>query len=282
MKAISGTGMVLGIMLVAWMALQPVPAAAAGGKDPKQAELFLEANASFSQANDILTTDPVQATELYKKALLRYEHLVEKGLRNGKLYYNIGNVYYRLGDIGRAIVNYRRAEQYSKTDPNLEQNLNFVLSQRADKIEEKQKDKMLKTLFFWHYDLSAAVRALVFAVFYSAFWIFLVLRLYRARPWIHWGLGITLTVFLLLTGSLVVDHYGQSRNKAGVLVAAETVARKGDGRTYQPSFAEPLHAGTEFSLLEERGKWRFVELQDGRRTWVEAGDTELVGQGAGG
>jgi tetratricopeptide (TPR) repeat protein len=279
MKTICITAIIIGIFLVVWSGLHPITAAAAGEKDPKQAELFLAANAFFSQANDIRATDPRKATDLYQKALLRYEHLVEKGVRNGKLYYNIGNVYYRLGDIGRAIVNYRRAERYSKTDPNLEQNLNFVLSQRADKIEEKQKDKMLKTLFFWHYDLSANVRALMFAVFYGAFWIFLLLRLYWARPWIHWGLGITLTVFLLLAGSLVIDHYGQSGNRAGVLVAAETVARKGDGWTYQPSFAEPLHSGTEFSLLEERSKWRFIELQDGRRTWVAAKDTELVGQG---
>jgi len=269
--------MLISVFLVAWLALQPVTGAVAEN-DSQKTELFLAANAFFSQANDIMTTDPVKAMELYQKALLRYERLVEKGVRNGKLYYNIGNVYYRLGDIGRAVLNYRRAERYIPTDPNLRQNLSFVLSQRLDKIEEKQKDKMLKTLFFWHYDLPATVRALVFAVFYSAFWIFLVLRLYWARPWIHWGLGITVTIFLLLAGSLVIDHYGQARNRAGVLVAAEIVARKGDGRTYQPSFAEPLHGGTEFVLLEERGKWRFIELQDGRRTWVETGDAQLVGR----
>jgi len=277
MRALFRTGMLISVFLIAWLALQPVTAAVAE-KDPQKAEMFLAANAFFSQANDIMTTDPVKAMELYQKALLRYERLVEKGVRNGKLYYNIGNVYYRLGDIGRAVLNYRRAERYIPTDPNLRQNLSFVLSQRLDKIEEKQEDKMLKTLFFWHYDLPATVRALVFAVFYSGFWILLVLRLYWARPWIHWGLGITVTIFLLLAGSLVIDHYGQARNRAGVLVAAEIVARKGDGRTYQPSFAEPLHGGTEFVLLEERGKWRFIELQDGRRTWVETGDAQLVGR----
>lgn len=282
MRVLFRTGIFIGVFLVAWMALQPVRVGMSVGNDPHKAELFLEANVFFSQANDILAADPVRARELYQKSLLRYEHLVEKGVRNGKLYYNIGNVYYRLGDIGRAILNYRRAERYSKTDPNLQQNLNYVLSQRQDKIEEKQKEKMLKTLFFWHYDLSATVRSLVFAMFYSAFWSFAVLRLYWARPWIHWGLGITMTLFLLLAGSLLIDHYAQARNRDGVLVAAETVARKGDGRTYQSSFEDPLHAGTEFTLLEERGKWRLIELQDGRRTWVEAGSTELIFQETGG
>jgi len=276
MSMIYRTGFIIVIILAVRSGWQPVPVVAAAEKDSQRAELLLAANGFFSQANDIQTIDPGKAEELYQKALLRYENLVEKGVRNGKLYYNIGNVYYRLGDIGRAILNYRRAERYIEKDANLQQNLSFVLSQRKDKIEERQKDRMLKTLFFWHYDLPASVRALVFALSYGGFWIFLTLHLYWARTWIHWGLGITVSIFLLLAGSLVIDHYGQAKDRSGVLVAAETVARKGDGRTYQPSFEEALHGGTEFILLEERGKWRFVELLDGRRTWVEAGDTELV------
>ena len=278
MRAVFRTGFMIVILLAARPLLPPATAAATGEKDTKKAELFLEANAFFSQANDIQAADPARAGELYRKSLLRYEHLVEKGVRNGKLFYDIGNVYYRLGDIGRAVLNYRRAERYIKTDPNLRQNLSYVLGQRVDKIEEKQQEKVLKTLFFWHYDLSAPVRSLVFAVFYSTFWVFVVLRLYWSRPSIHWGLGITLILALLLAGSLAIDQYGQSEDRAGVLVAAETVGRKGDGRTYQPSFEEPLHAGTEFTLREERGKWRFIELADGRSTWVEAGATELVGR----
>ena len=54
------------------------------------------------------------------------------------------------------------------------------------------------------------------------------------------------------------------------------VARKGDGEGYQPSFTGPLHAGTEFALIEERGEWRHVELHDGRRCWLPEKSSELV------
>ena len=46
------------------------------------------------------------------------------------------------------------------------------------------------------------------------------------------------------------------------------IARKGDGDTYEPSFKEPLHAGAEFKLMENRGEWYQVELADGQRCWI--------------
>jgi hypothetical protein len=50
----------------------------------------------------------------------------------------------------------------------------------------------------------------------------------------------------------------------------------GDADTYQPSFKEPLHAGSEFRLIEKRPGWWRVELENGDRTWIPDGAAELV------
>jgi tetratricopeptide (TPR) repeat protein len=250
----------------------------AGTPTMDNAGIFQEANLFFTQANELLATDAAKAAEFYRKAVLRYERLVAAGIRNGRLYYNIGNVYYRLGDIGRAVLNYRRAEQYIANDVNLMQNLDYVLKQRQDTFEVKQKEKVLKTLFFWHYDLSAGVRASLFAFCYVLFWVFLGIRLFVRKTWLHWCMAVFLLLILFFAGSLCVEYYRQSSNVNGVLVAGEVVARKGDGQSYQPSFAEPLHSGAEFVLLEKRGEWLHIELRDGRRTWVPSQSAELVRQ----
>ena len=53
--------------------------------------------------------DPEQAKALYLKAALRFERIAQEGnIQNGKLYYNMGNTYFRMGDIGRAIRDMRR------------------------------------------------------------------------------------------------------------------------------------------------------------------------------
>jgi len=103
-------------------------------------------------------------------------------------------------------------------------------------------------------------------------------RFFASRPWTRWGTAICLLLFLLFLGSLLIDQYTRSTNRSGVIVASEVTARKGDGETYQPSFENPLHAGTDFKLVEERGKWLYIELQDGRRAWVPLKSAEFVEQ----
>jgi uncharacterized protein YgiM (DUF1202 family) len=54
------------------------------------------------------------------------------------------------------------------------------------------------------------------------------------------------------------------------------VARKGNSETYEPSFKDPLHSGTEFTLIEDRGDWYQIELADARTCWVTSKDVALV------
>jgi hypothetical protein len=197
-------------------------------------------------------------------------------VRNGLLYYNIGNAYFRMGDLGRAILNYRRARLYTPHDPNLLENLQYARSRTADRIEEKEETRALQTVLFWHYDLSTRARAVLFAVFFVPFWIGAAARLFLARAAPRWLLGVLGAVALALLMSLAAEEYASSRNVAGVILDPEVVARKGDGEAYEPSFKAALHAGTEFVLIEERGEWRNVELADGRSCWLPAKSVGLV------
>lgn len=236
-----------------------------------QSQLLEEASLFFQQATQ--QDDQSQSADLYGKALIRFEKLVQDGVRNGKLYYNLGNAYFQLHDLGRAILNYRRALLYLPDDENLRQNLRYAESQQPDRIESKQETKIAKVLFFWHYDFSARLRLFLLVAANALFWALLTIRLYR-RQGSWWSLALSLTLGLLLAGSLLYDRLG--RHAQGVVVAAETVARKGDGQAYSPSFSAPLHAGLVFSLVEKRGDWLYIELVDGRRCWVAAESSEMI------
>ncbi len=238
-----------------------------------------EAENLFRRANESVSSKPDEARDLYGKAALRFESIVrEGGVENGGLYYDIGNAYFRMGDIGRAILNYRRAERYLPNDPNLHQNLEFARSKRADKIEEQQKTMVLKTLFFWHYDFSSRTRGVIFAVCFVLMWAFALVRLYVKRSFAAWGIGVSAAVMLLFLGSLLVEAAGERKERPGVVISAELVARKGDSEAYEPSFKEPLHAGTEFRVIEDRGKWYNIQLADSRQCWVPSTGVELVRQ----
>ncbi|NIP92203.1 MAG: tetratricopeptide repeat protein, partial [Akkermansiaceae bacterium] len=113
----------------------------------------------------MFASDPGQARELYRKAAMRFERVVrDGGIENGKLFYNMGNAYFRAGDLGRAILNYRKAEQFSPNDRNVQQNLEYARSQRKDDLGKKDETKALRTLLFWHYDFSFGQRFTLFAI----------------------------------------------------------------------------------------------------------------------
>ena len=271
------TAIRIGRLLVIW-AFSLAATAGAGSLSASDIhELFAQGKDAFRQADELVSTDPDQARALYRKAAMRFERIVKQGgIHNGKLYYNIGNAYFRMEDIGRAILNYRRAEQYTPNDVLLQENLKYARARRLDRIEEEQRTKVLKTVFFWHYDLSTRARAITFAVCFASVWILAAIRLLIARGPLVWALIISAILSLLLLGSLLTETVRLRTDKPGVIVGRQVVARKGDSDTYEKSFTEPLHAGTEFKLIESRGDWFQIQLCDRARCWVPAKDSELV------
>jgi len=239
--------------------------------------LYEEARESFNQANEAAVHDPEKAKELYRASVLMLERLAREGnIENGKLFYNIGNIYFRLGDLGRSILYYRRARQWIPHDPNLQQNLAYARSRRVDRMEEEVQAKIFKTLFFWHYDLGRFMRTVLLACFFNAFWIFAGLLLFKKKPWLRYGAASTALLTLLMASSLAVEAFQESRIREGVVLAPEVTARKGDGPAYQPAFEAPIHAGTEFRLLEERQGWYRIRLMDGRQCWIPASAAETI------
>jgi hypothetical protein len=50
----------------------------------------------------------------------------------------------------------------------------------------------------------------------------------------------------------------------------------GRAMTDAPSFTEPLHAGTEFVMIEKREGWYHIRLADDRTCWVPEKSVGLV------
>jgi len=250
-------------------------AAALAGDDLR--ELNREAEQLFRQANEAAAADRQKALDLYQKALLRFERLVrEGGIENGKLYYNVGNCHFRMNDLGRAILNYRRAQLYRPNDPNLHQNLEYARSRRLDKIETPPQARLRRTLLFWHYDFSSELRRGLLGISFVALWICAAILLFRKRTFLKWTLAGCALLAAAMFASLLADDLHQRHTHPGVITQAEVVARKGDSETYEPSFREPLHSGTEFNLVEQRGTWYHIELLDNRRCWIPVAGAELV------
>ena len=239
--------------------------------------LFNQANQFFREANTT-TNDPDQAQRLYEKAILNYEKIISDGLiKNSKLYYNLGNAYFLKEDLGRAILNYRRAESLDKTDTNIQKNLAFARSRRIDTVDVRTKKRILETLFFWHYDFSIKTKFLVTCICFAIVCISVTAMLWRGKsaPWV-----VTAVICCFLTAcflaSVVVETRSRANTICGVITDQQVVARQGDGLNYPESFKDPLHAGTEFDLLERRSRWFHIILSDDSDGWIPDNAAELI------
>jgi tetratricopeptide (TPR) repeat protein len=229
------------------------------------------------------TKDTEEALHLYRMALYRYERiLLEEGVQNGALYYNIANTYFRIGDLGRAILNYRRAQLFSPADPNLRHNLRYARSRRIDQIQDQQASSIVRILFFWHYLLSVRTRVYLFVILFGMVCIAASVYLFRrealpGRRGRDFRTAITAgaAAAVLLLGSMTANEIRLRTMSDGVILE-QVMARKGDGKAYQPSFIDPLHPGTEIKVLEERVGWYRIRIADGRTAWIPSSAAELV------
>ena len=239
--------------------------------------LFEQANQAFRQAN-ATAGDSESAQRLYEKAILNYQRIINDGqIKNAGLYYNLANTYFLKGDIGKAILNYRRAHRLDKSDANIQKNLAFARSRRIDKVKIKTQKRVLQTLFFWHYDFSIKTKFVVACISFAVVCISLTAMIWLGR---NAATTVTTVIAAVLTvcffASVVLEAGTQAGLVCGVITAKSAIARQGDGQNYAPSFKEPLHSGTEFDLLEQRPGWLHIKLSDDSDAWIPDECADLI------
>ncbi|MEE9294911.1 MAG: tetratricopeptide repeat protein [Phycisphaerae bacterium] len=237
--------------------------------------LLSEALESFDRGSALLNTAPDDALAAFREARDKFQVVVDAGIENGRLYYNLGNAHLRLGEIGKSIADYRRAARLTPDDEQLKANLRFARSLRRDQIAVSGKRALLQTVFLWHYSLPLRTRLAAAVAVYGLFWLLLAVRVLAPRVRLGYVTLLCLVLWVGLGTSAAVDLPSQGALTEGVLTANDVVVRKGNGEGYDPQFKQPLHEGVEFKIVERRGGWIHIELDDGNRGWVRQHEVEV-------
>jgi tetratricopeptide (TPR) repeat protein len=235
-----------------------------------------QANRAFEQA--LTSPAPEAAQGYYRQAIAGYEQLIAAGIHNAKLYYNLGNAYFRLNDLGRAILHYRRGLRLEPGNRQLQANVSYARSRRIDQIDVsgQQQRALLPRLFFWSDELSVPTQWTLALVGYGLVWGCAFAHLFWRRSVLLWGLAGAAFFSLIFASSAWLTQSQYTARQAGVIVAEEVVVRKGNGESYTPQLPQPLHAGTEFIVLEARGSWLAIQLDNGTSGWVRRESAALL------
>ena len=210
--------------------------------------------------------DNAKTPEEFRESAKLLESIVADGFCNGAIYYNLGNAYYRAGDFGRAILNYRKAKPYRPADPLLEANLQQALVSAPGKLPEPPKPWWLHVMF-WTESLAYPTRVAMALVLLAVGPLIALCAILFHRSKLLWFAGATTAIaFLFLIDANLNSPERSSQNRA--VITSETVARKGIGKDYEAAFDAPLKDGAEFIVLEEANGWTFGHFEGIGDGWV--------------
>lgn len=195
--------------------------------------------------------------------------LIDAGLVNADVYYNLGNALFKQGDLPGAILAWRRAELLAPRDGDIDANLAHARRSTRDRIELAPQLGVL----FWRDSLSPVEQSWGAAIFAALLGALMLLR--RARPDANIAIpGLLCAVpAVLLTISTVAELRELAETPGGV-VQAERVEVRSAGAGGVVLFE--LHAGAEVELRERVAGQVQVALPDGRRGWVAADAVAVV------
>ena len=167
-------------IFVAILSLMPAQGADALSRQ-EQVALLSEGLQAFDRGSELVAHDPSEAARSYQAAAAAFQRLVDAGVVNGKLYYNLGNARLKCGQLGQAIAHYRRAEKLIPTDARLSENLDYARSLCRYNIPERTERAVARTLLFWHYDTPLKARFVAGLGAYALFWVLLIARMLWPR-----------------------------------------------------------------------------------------------------
>ena len=222
----------------------------AGNLFAKSSELFEQGNKAY-QAGDFATAKD------------RYEGLVKEGNGGLALSLNLGNTYYRLGQMGRARLWYERALEAAPRDEDARYNRDIV----RERVGEKETDTDgLRSVAGILWILASVANVLFFAL--------LALGLSREGEWIWWGRWVLGLVFaILLTVALAAQR--QMSVRYGVVIVDRAEARTGPSAQEQVGFVAP--EGHRVVLLDRLNDWVQIGVPaKGLKGWVQSNAIEPV------
>lgn len=95
-------------------------------------------SAISAQTSDILQqADSAYTADNFQEAAAAYQHVISEQGTSAEILYNLGNCYYRMGELGRAILSYERALRLDPTFSDARNNLDFVNTKIADRPGER-------------------------------------------------------------------------------------------------------------------------------------------------
>lgn len=223
--------------------------------------------------------DSAYITNDFASAVYLYENILANQGESADIYYNLGNSYYKMDNIAKAIVNYEKALVLNPANGDIRFNLELAQSKTVDKVTPISE----VFLVTWMKDLTNLMSEKGWAKMGVITFILMLLMLalyFFSKKIAIKKIGFIAAVCLLFICILANIFASSQKDKAqshgSAIIMTPSITVK----------STPNEGGTDLFILHEGRKvnikdntmreWKEIQLEDGNAGWVPASAIEII------
>jgi len=210
----------------------------------------------------------------FSEAASAYEQVIQSGTVSPALYFNLGNAFFKAGQLGRAIAAYRAAEKIAPRDPDVRANLQFVrgrVQNPAISVSTNRWQQWLATLTINEWAMFTAV----------VLWVWMALLvLLQFRPALKQSLRTAIWcggVATLAFGGCLGAAWSSHSDRTVIVIAQDVVLH--NGPLDEAPTGATIHDGAELNVLDTKNDWLQVRVDNQRVGWLKR-DQVVLASGA--
>lgn len=214
----------------------------------------------------------------YSSVARIYEYMISRYGYSDKLYYNLGNAYYKSKNYAPAILNYERALRLNPGDQDARFNLEMCRTRIVDKINP------VGVIIFtrWYQSLGNTFDSNTWGIFSIVLFLLFIASLFgfffAKVTWLKKS-SFFVGILSICVSILSLVYSGQQRNSIvypdKAIVFSSTInVKSSPDQSGTDLFI--LHEGSKVTVLSSLGTWSEIELEDGSVGWLETKNIQII------
>jgi hypothetical protein len=222
-----------------------------------------------------------QANQLYEQgkyadALALYQE-INKSVSHWKVFYNIGNCYYKLNQPVQAKIYYLRAQRLEPFASSIQKNIEIVNKRLKDEIPSPKPDFINRLMMRIESILSLNLLSILLVLMIVIFngFVFILIKKGKNR-FVLYGVSFSLILVILTAGYHVYRVGKNNRRDVAVIIQEGTQLRSGPGENNTVLFK--VNPGLEVKIIDRSGnkQWLQVSASTDIAGWVEVNRLEVI------
>lgn len=214
----------------------------------------------------------------YDAAAKTYEKILLEGYESAPLYFNLGNVYYKMNEIPTAIWYYEKARKTDPGDEDIQFNLKLANTKVVDKIESVPElffHRWWKNIRGWYApDGWARLTIILLAAFFFMTALYLLIKKVIMRKLSFW-VAFVLLIATSLTFTFAYQSWKLRNEQQEAIIFSPAVNVKSSPDENSVNIFV-LHEGTKVTVTDNLGDWYKILIANGSVGWVKSDVMKII------